>query len=271
MKFLFNPPAEKRIYFHYGAMPSFKSGAVILQVTDYAEFDKIISLYTRDHGRIKGIAKGAKRSQKRFGGALEPFTHNEVDYFEREGHGLARLENCRIINTFPAISLDIKKIAYGNYLLELVNILTPEREKHAEIFDLLLFFLNLLGSQPPREDILRIFEIRITALLGYQPQLLQCVNCGQQYAPQAAYRFSVSRGGIICSACHKESDTYPCLSHGTIKIFQQAQQLSLEKLNRIHFSAASQGEGKLIMAQFLEYHIGRKPKSLEFIEQLKQQ
>jgi len=249
-------------------MPSFKSAAVILQVTDYAEYDKIVSFYTLHHGRIKGIAKGAKRSQKRFGGALEPFTLNEIDFFERESHGLARLENCRIINTFPAISRDIKKIAYGNYLLELVNILTPEREKHPEIFDLLVFFLELLGSQPPREDFLRIFEIRLTALLGYQPQLLQCVNCAQMYVPQATYRFSVSRGGILCPACHKESDAHPCLSHGTIKIFQQAQQLSFEKLNRIHFSAASQAEGRLIMAQFLEYHIGRKPKSLDFIEKL---
>ena len=249
-------------------MPSFKSDAVILQVTDYAEFDRIVSLYTRDHGRLRGIAKGAKRSQKRFGGALEPFTYNEVDFFEREGHGLVRLENCRIINTFPAISQDIKKIAYGNYLLELVNTLTPEREKHPEILDLLLFFLNLLSSQPPREDILRVFEMRLTSLLGYQPQLLQCVSCGREYVTQVAYRFSVNKGGILCAVCHKESDAYPCLSHGTIKIFQQAQQLSLEKLNRIHFSAASHDEGKLIMAQFLEYHIGRKPKSLEFIEQL---
>jgi DNA repair protein RecO (recombination protein O) len=249
-------------------MPSFKSAAVILKVTDYAEFDRIVSFYTRDHGRLRGIAKGAKRSQKRFGGALEPFTHNEVDCFEREGHGLARLENCRIINTFPAISQDIKKIAYGHYLLELVNTLTPEREKHPEIFDLLLFFLNLLSSKPPREDILRIFEMRLTALLGYQPQLLQCVSCGRKYVPEVAYRFSVNKGGILCSVCHKESTAYPCLSHGTIKIFQQAQQLSLEKLNRIHFSAAAHGEGKLIMLQFLEYHIGKRPKSLEFIEQL---
>ena len=83
-------------------MPSLKSEAVILQATDYAEFDKLVSFYTKSYGRIRGIAKGAKRSQRRFGGALEPFTHDEVTFFEKEGHGLARLEDCRIINTFPA-------------------------------------------------------------------------------------------------------------------------------------------------------------------------
>lgn len=247
-------------------MPSFKSEAVILQVTDYAEYDKIVSFYTKNFGRIRGIARGAKRSQRRFGGALEPFTHDEVTFFEKEGHGLARLEDCRIINTFPALGKDIKKIAYGNYLLELVNTLTPEREKHPEIFTLLLHFLNLLSEQSAREDILRIFEIRLTTLLGYQPQVLRCVSCGRDYILQETYRFSVKKGGILCSACHRENEAFPGLSHGTIRIFQQAQQQSLEKLNRIHFSPASLGEGKLILSRFLEYHIGRKPKSLEFIE-----
>jgi len=247
-------------------MPSFKSEAVILQVTDYAEYDKIVSFYTKNYGRIRGIARGAKRSQRRFGGALEPFTHDEVTFFEKEGHGLARLEDCRIINTFPALGKDIKKIAYGNYLLELVNTLTPEREKHPEILTLLLHFLNLLSEQAAREDILRIFEIRLTTLLGYQPQVLRCVSCGRDYILQETYRFSVKKGGILCSACHRENEAFPGLSHGTIRIFQQAQQQSLEKLNRIHFSPASLGEGKLILSRFLEYHIGRKPKSLEFIE-----
>lgn len=251
-------------------MPFFKSEAVVLQATDYAEFDKIVSLYTKNYGRIKGIARGAKRSQKRFGGALEPFTCNEVDFFEKEGHGLARLENCRILNPYTAISQDINKIAYGNYLLELVNILTPEREKHPEVFRLLLFFLNLLSEQSPREEILRIFELRLTSLLGYQPQFLQCVSCGQSFRPQEDYRFSIKKGGILCSGCHKENQAFLSLSHGTIKLFQQVQQLSLVKLNRIRFSPASLGEGKAILLKFLEYHIGKKPKSLEFIEHLKQ-
>ncbi len=249
-------------------MPSFKSEAVILQVTDYAEFDKIVSFFTKRYGRIRGIAKGAKRSQRRFGGALEPFVHEKVTFFEKEGHGLARLEECLIINTFPALAKDIKKIAYGNYLLELVNTLTPEREQHPEIFTLLLHFLNLLSGHSAREDMLRIFEIRLTTLLGYQPQVLRCVSCGRDYILQGIYRFSVKKGGILCSGCHRENEAFPSLSHGTIRIFQQAQQLSLEKLNRIHFSPASLGEGKLILSRFLEYHIGRKPKSLEFIEQI---
>lgn len=251
-------------------MSFLKSEAVILQTTDHAESDKIVSLYTKNYGRIKGIAKGAKRSQKRFGSALEPFTHNEVIFFQREGRGLVRLDNCKIINSFTAIAQDIKKIAYGNYLLELVNILTPEHEKHPEIFRLLVFFLTLLCSEAVREDILRMFELRLTALLGYQPQFLQCVACGKSFSSQENYRFSFKKGGILCSACHSGNEAFPILSQGTIKLFQQAQQLSLLKLNRIRFSPASLGEGRLILAKFLEYHIGKKPKSLEFIEKLKQ-
>lgn len=249
-------------------MPFLKSEAVILQATDYAEFDKIVSCYTKHYGRIRGVAKGAKRSQRRFGGALEPFTHNEVTFFEKEGRGLVRLEHCRIINTFPELTKEIKKIAYGNYLLELVNTLTPERESHVEVFNLLLYFLNMLSEQTVREDLLRIFEIRLATLLGYQPQVMRCIICGSDYLPTEIYRFSIKKGGILCAACHQHNDAFPEISHGTIKIFQQVQQVNLEKVHRIHFSAALHAEGKLILSRFLEYHMGRKPKSLEFIEHI---
>ncbi len=249
-------------------MPWFNSAAVILQVTDYAEFDKIVSFYTKSYGRIRGVAKGAKRSQRRFGGALEPFTHNEVRFFEKEGRGLVRLEECRIIHTFPGLLKEIKKIAYGNYLLELVNTLTPERETHEEVFTLLLYFLNILNEQPVREALLRIFEIRLTTLLGYQPHVMGCINCGSSYRLSETYRFSVKKGGLLCTACHQHNDAFPELSHGTIKIFQQAQRVDLEKVTRTHYSAASHAEGKLILSRFLEYHLGRKPKSLEFIEHI---
>jgi DNA repair protein RecO (recombination protein O) len=249
-------------------MPFFKSQAIVLQVTDYAEWDKMVSLYSEHYGRFKGIAKGAKRSLRRFGSALEPFTHNEISFFEREGQGLARLEHCRIINAFPEIGQDYKKIAYGNYLLELVHILTPERERNTEIFRLLLFFLKLLNKEPCREDLLRIFELRLTSLLGYQPQFLQCISCGQKFSSQENYKFSIQRGGILCSKCHQQNNAFPTLSHGTIKIFQQIQHLNLLKLNRIYLSSHTLGEGKEILSKFLEYHLGKKPKSLEVIDQM---
>ncbi len=249
-------------------MAHLASQAIVLQTSDYAEWDRLASLYTRDFGRIRGIAKGAKRSQKRFGSALEPFSHVDVFFVDKENHGLIRLERCRIIKMFPEIALDIKKITFGNYVLELINTLTPEKVKQTEIFDLLLFFITLLGQEDFREELLRIFEFRLFSLLGYQPQFLHCVGCGQEFSLQNRYKFSIKRGGIVCQGCYSQHTELLPLSNGTIRIFQQVQNFTLLKVKRIFFSPAEHEEGKILFDKFLQYHIGKKPKSLEILEQL---
>lgn len=249
-------------------MRHLSSHAIVLQTIDYGESDRIVSLYTRDFGRIRGIAKGAKRSRKRFGSSLEPFTHNEIFFVDKDSHGLVRLERCAIIRAFPEIALQIKKVVYGNYCIELVDTLTPEKEKHPEIFSLLLFFIELLRQDSFREELMRLFELRLFSLLGYQPQFMQCVACAEKFGIEKAYRFSIKRGGIVCSRCQQQFHDLLPLSNGTIRIFQQAQNLELLKLGRIFFSPAEHEEGKLIFGRFLEYHIGKRPKSLEIMGQL---
>lgn len=244
------------------------SEAIVLQTIDYAESDRIVSLYTKDFGRIKGIAKGAKRSRKRFGSALEPFTYNEAIFVDKATHGLVRLESCRIINSFPEIAQDIRKVVFGNYFLELVNTLTAEKDRNPDIFSLLLFFIELLKHSGFREDLMRIFELRLFALLGYRPQFSACVTCGLQFSLKDSYKFSIKRGGIVCSKCRPQHADLLPLSKGTIRIFQQAQNLSLLKLSRIFFSHDEHEEGRAIFGKFLEYHIGKKPKSLDILKQL---
>ena len=242
--------------------------AIILQTTDFAEWDRIVSVYTKDFGKIRGIAKGAKRSRKRFGSALEPFTHNEIFFVEKETQGLVRFERCHILNMFSEIAHDLKKVIYGSYFLELVNTMTPEKEKNPEIFSLLLFFINLLKEDGFREDLLRIFELRLFTLLGYQPQFLSCTTCGHEFRVEEKYRFSVKCGGIVCSKCLVKHPGLLPLSNGTIRIFQQVQNLTLLKINRIFFSPSANAEGKMIFGKFLEYHVGRRPKSLDLLDQL---
>ncbi|MCP4716610.1 MAG: DNA repair protein RecO, partial [Deltaproteobacteria bacterium] len=236
---------------------------------DYAEYDRIVSLYTKDYGRIRGIAKGAKRSQKRFGGTLEPFTHNEVTFIDKETQGLNRLERCRLLTAFPELAHDIRKVTCGTYFLELVNLLTPEKEKNAEIFTMLLFFIGLLRQHSFREELMRIFELRLFTLLGYQPQLQTCTACGSPFSIKAQYGFSIKRGGLVCGPCIGQQTELMALSNGTIKIMQQAQSITLEKVSRIRFSEAAHTECKNVLKNFLEYHIGKKPKSLAVLEQLR--
>ena len=252
----------------FNKMLNRSSQAIILQTIDYSEWDRIVSFYTKDYGRIKGIAKGAKRSQKRFGSALEPFTYSEVVFTDKETNSLVRLERCNIIDAFPEIARDIKKVVFGNYFLELINSLTPEKQSNPGIFSLLLFFIELLKEKIFREDLIRIFEFRLFSLLGYQPQFLSCISCENKFSLQDSYKFSVKQGGIVCLRCQTKYTELVPLSKGTIRIFQHAQNLALLKLNRIFFSSNEHEEGRLIFGKFIEYHTGKRPKSLEIMKQL---
>lgn len=244
------------------------SQAIVLRTYDYGESDRIVSLYTKDFGRLHAIAKGAKRSRKRFGSGLEPFTHIDAFFADRENRGLARLEQCQIIAAFHEIAEDVRRAVCGNYLLELVDTLTPERERHAAVFSLLLFFITLLTRNEFREELLRFFELRLFSLLGYQPQFIRCVGCGEPFHVRHCYKFSVQRGGIVCPVCQGRIDDLVPISNGTIRLFQQAAQIELAKISRLLFSRTEHEEGRLILGRFLEYHVGRRPRSLEVMEQL---
>ena len=119
-------------------MPLFTTHAIVIRSLNYGESDKIVTFFTQDFGKLKGIAKGARRSKKRFQNALGLFSHLRLLFFDKEGMGLVRAESCDILHSFPKIKEDLKKIFYGNYYLELVNEMAGEREVNREVFELLL-------------------------------------------------------------------------------------------------------------------------------------
>ena len=151
-------------------MPLFTTKAIVTRSLHYGESDKIVTFFTEDFGKMKGIAKGARRSKRRFQNALDLFSCLRLIFFDKEGMGLVRVDGCDIQHSFPKIREHLKKIYYGDYFLELVNEMTGEREAHPEVFHLLFSFLTDLEEGEPQEDCLRMFEIRLLSVLGLSPQ-----------------------------------------------------------------------------------------------------
>ena len=249
-------------------MPQYKTPAVALYSLDFAEWDKLVTFFTRDFGKVKGIAKGAKRSRKRFGSGLEPLTYSTLSFFEKERANLVRLNHCDIIESYPGIHDDVLKVGYASYLGELINEMAAEREANRELFKLFIIFLYLLNEPFFREEFIRIFELRLLTLSGYQPELRKCVICRKEVSGDKEHRFSLNRGGLICSGCFKGSHDYPSLSGGTIKMLQRAQTIELEKVTRLFFSPQALEESRRILTRFIEYHLEKPLKSLQVLEQL---
>ncbi|MDI7258856.1 MAG: DNA repair protein RecO [Thermodesulfobacteriota bacterium] len=254
-------------------MPLFKTHAIVIRSLNYGESDKIITFFTRDFGKLKGIAKGARRSKKRFQNALGLFSHLRLIFFDREGMGLARAESGDLLHAFPKIREDLKKIYYGNYYLELVNEMAGEREANPEAFDLLLSFLFNLENAEPREEQVRMFEIRMLSLYGYRPHLIRCDLCKRSWddlkgVPMAF--FSLEKGTLVCDRCSKVWEDLIPLSLGTARLIDRISQMELAKLNTLRFTLQALSESRELLPRFIMHQTGKELKSLKALRTIRQ-
>ncbi len=247
-------------------MPLYKTQAIVIHSIPYGEVDKIVTLYTLDFGKVKGIAKGAKRSRKRFGNTLEICSHVHLSFFEKETSELVRLTHCDLIRSFAGLREDIHKLARASYFIELVNELTADKMRSKRLFELLLLFLNDVDQGILKEEIQRVFEVRLLALLGYQPLLDHCLRCKSGLAEEKFF-FSAREGGILCPACAVHLPALVPVSLGTIKTLLLAQRIPLERVGRISFSPPSLKESRMILSLFLEQYLRKDLKSKKFLDQ----
>ena len=248
-------------------MPPYKTPAIVLRSIPYGEADKIVTLYTLDFGKITGFAKGAKRSRKRFSNTLEICSYITLSFFEKETSDLVRLNQCDLIRSFDGLREDINKLAWASYFIELVNQLTAEKVRSKKLFKLLLVFLDLIDKGILKEEIQRVFEVRLLSLLGYQPLLDHCLRCKRGHSGEKVF-FSVREGGVLCPDCAVNLPGLIPVSLGTIKTLLLTQTILLEKVGRVSFSPQSLRESKAILSLFLEQYLGKELKSKKFIEQI---
>ncbi len=250
-------------------MPLHTTQAIVIRSLNYGESDKILTFFTRDFGKLKGIAKGARRSKRRFQNVLGLFSHLRLIFFDREGTGLVRVESGDLLHSFPNIREDLKRIYYGNYYLELVNEMAGEREAHADAFDLFLAFLIRLDREPPREEELRMFEIKMLTLFGYRPHLSRCGSCKRGWEAlrsEANTYFSLDRGTLICGQCSRREEGLLPLSLGTARLIDLIAQIDLTHLGRVRFTPQSLNESRGLLPRFIAHQLGKELRSLRVIK-----
>ncbi len=246
-------------------MPLYKTNAIVIRSTNYGESDKIVTFLTKDFGKLKGIAKGARRSRKRFQNALGLFSHLRLVFFDKEGMGLVRADGCDILHSFPRIREDLKKIVYGNYYLELANEMAGEREGNLEVFELLLSFLSDLEEMEPQEEQLRLFEIRMLSLFGYRPNMGRCNVCKRDWEDLKEIPgvfFSLEKGALVCETCSTVWNNLIPFSLGTARLIEKVAQMELPKIQRLKFTYQSLSESREILPRFISYQLGKELKSL---------
>lgn len=193
-----------------------KTQAITLRRSDYSNSSQIVTFYTRAYGKIRTLAKGSKRAERKSRGAIDLFSYTEIIFVQRESTGLHLLAEWEPLRDFPAFRKDIERFYAACHVVELAYKLTEEGDRNEPLFDLILDTLYGLSLSKCTEVVLRAFELHALKLLGYLPQLEECVNCGTGFAGNPGAVFSPVGDGLLCKRCAGER-THQSLSPGALR------------------------------------------------------
>ena len=174
-----------------------ESEAIVLRTYPLREADLLVTLFTRLEGKIHGVARSAKKSRRRFGGALEPLTYVRAFYDVKERHDLVRLDSCEVLQSPLASEVSYARAVALGHIAELLDELLPDRESNDAIFRLTLSVLNVLDG-PEVWMPVTYFELWLTRLVGFLPELTECVTCGRAFNGGRAY-FHALADGLMCA------------------------------------------------------------------------
>ncbi|MBW1980557.1 MAG: DNA repair protein RecO [Deltaproteobacteria bacterium] len=244
-----------------------RSRSIILRTTDYGESDRLITFFSRRTGLLKGIAKGARRSKKRFVHSLEPLCYASITYAERSASGLVRIDASELRNPFTSLRADIERLGYGSLGCEVILGIAPERQANPPLFDLLLQYLLQLEKGRDPESISLLFQIRVLSLSGFAPNLQGCIQCHRQPDAAAGWSFSVAAGSLCCPEHSRSTDSY-AVSLGTILLLRQAQLFPVARMWRLRFHPRSREECRPLLIDLLRHHLEKDLKSLKLLRQI---
>jgi len=244
-----------------------KTEAILLGKQDLRETSLILTFYTKDFGKIKGIVRGVRGPHAQYGGgSLEIFAHDELVFYERKKSELYTISQCDLLEFFNPIRKSLERLAYAAYIIELTDSVTPLCDPNAECFTLLLNSLKLLSGEASARRVTRIFEIKLLSLLGLMPTLSVCANCSGELT--AGAKFSLRHGGLICKSCLGLDKDALSIMPGTVKFMEHIRGLPFEKVERIKVSQGVGRELEGILRKFLDYHIERKLNTLRFLKEI---
>ena len=244
-----------------------KTEAILLRSRSLRETSLMLAFYTKDFGKINGVIKGARGPRSQVGGgALEPFAYDEIIFYEKKGSDLYLISQCDLIDFFPPVRSELERLAYGAYIIELLDSITPLGDKNTGIFELALKSLKLLAASASPRRVARIFEIRLLSLLGLMPSMRTCVNCGTAKLKDA--RFNMRRGGLVCKDCAREERAGSAVLAGTVEFIKHIAASDLDKVSRIKVSEEVGKELETLLRRFLDYHIERRLNTVQFLKSL---
>jgi len=235
---------------------SFRAEAVVLRHADWGEADRLLTLYTRGRGKVRAIAKGARKITSRKAGHLEPFTRVTLQL--ARGRDLLIVTQAETVDSYQPLREDLVRTGYAAYVVELLDRFTYEDEsENVNIFRLLIVTLSRIASEPDPWLAVRYYEVRLLDHLGFRPQLFQCVNCQAEIQPEGQF-FSPVQGGVLCPKCGTGLPGVWDVSADALRYLRHFQRSDYAEAKRARPKAGFQKEVEALMQRYFTYLLERE-------------
>jgi DNA repair protein RecO (recombination protein O) len=245
----------------------YRTEGVVLRHMNLGEADRLLTIYTREHGKLRQIAKGVRRPQSKKTGHLDLFTR--VSILSARGRDLDVITQVEAIDLYMGLRRDLDLVGRAAYAIELVDQFTVDGESNAELFSLLTDTLERLSTGMDRSSVLRHYELRLLDQVGYRPELFRCSRCGAEIRPEDQF-FSFEAGGVLCPRCGADESQRRPISLAALKVLRHFQRSTFEHASQATIRPAVNKELDRLMEGFFNYLLERRLNSPGFIRRLRQ-
>ena len=239
--------------------------AVVLRHSDWGEADRLLVLYTREMGKVRAIAKGARKMRSRKAGHLQPFTRVTLQL--AKGRDLWIVTQAEMQDAFQPLRESLLRTAYGSYVVEIFDRFIYEEGEGQALYRLLVQTLARISKEEDAFLAVRYFEIRMLDLLGFRPNFLLCVGCGNEIKPEDQF-FSALEGGIRCANCGLVSASRP-ISVLALRHLRHLQRSNYQEVKRLPVPAHIREEIEALMHFYLTFLLERKLNSPAFLREVR--
>jgi len=243
---------------------TYRAEAITLKSHAFGERDRLLVLYTAQHGKMSALAKGARRTASRLAAHVDLFSHGHL--FLAHGRTFDLITQGETVERFPLLRTDLGRLSLAFYAGELLDRFTEERSANPGLFNSVIAVMRRLADADLDPLVaLRAYELDLLALSGYRPQLHRCVRCETLILP-AANSFSAAEGGVMCPTCAERYPDSYAISVETLRLLRNLQTRPEEIIGRVRVSARTMEHAERVLIGYIQYLLDLRLRSVGFIE-----
>lgn len=247
-------------------MKSHISPAIIMRIREFGETDLLVTFFTPDKGRLKGVAKGARKSRRRFVNCLDIFSLVNLEYESRGERALCFLHSGKLINAHAGLRSDFEMLSKASYMIELTEMLFPWGVSDRHMFEWLRDSLDALAKGGRVNIIPVLFELRAMALGGYRINTERCCTCGRTYRAKGTAVYKPEQGGIACLKCHQVSALSPPIGPAAVNVLKLMHSKPFTTLKEVKLGDEILRELKPVLKLHRDFRLEQRLKTSKYVE-----